>query len=164
MGKKITKAKLEVEYQGVSIRGEVARLGFRVAKTGDNGRVGINNATADQFFCGSRCAVTLKLGDTDQMELPGAERPEITTTVDIKRYSVTPKWFGATLVFAVGEIDVATLSHFSGQTGELVIERTGDAGESDDDGDDDEPEDTSGDVHDEETGELIRRGSAAAVA
>lgn len=162
MGKAINKGKLEVEYQGVSIRGEVARLGFRVAKTGENGRVGINNATAEQFFCGSRCAVNLKLGDTDQMELPGAERPEISTTVDIKRYSVTPKWFGATLVFAVGEIDVATLSHFSGMAGVLVIERTGDAGDSDKDGDG-EPEDTSGDVHDED-GVLIRKCKAAAVA
>jgi len=136
MKKQAKKTKLDVEYLGVSIRDQVARLGFRVAKSGEDGRVGISAQTAERFFCGSRCGVTLKLGDTDQMELPGTKAPEITTTVDIKRYSVSPKWFGASLVFAVGEIDVSMLSHFSGQAGQLAVERVGDAGESDHDQDD----------------------------
>lgn len=149
----MSQKKLEVEYQGVSIQDETVRIGIRLSRSGEDGRVGIGIKTADDLFCGSRAEVNMKLGDPDQMELPGTETPHIETTVDIKRYGVSPKWISASLIFATGAVDVSKLAKFAKQKGVLVIERVGDAGEGDT-GDDDDEE------YDEETGELLA-GSAA---
>lgn len=141
--KKAYEHDLDCAFGGVSYGHETARLGVKI----DRGKLDL--ADADEMFAGKRveCEVSLlNRSDRGQKRLKGMEDstpPTITTTVDVKRFGVSPTTISAGLVFNKSSIDGEALPEFANETGTLKLTVLGEipddegGGSDDDDGDDD---------------------------
>jgi hypothetical protein len=118
---------IPVEFSGVSIGKDTARLGIVV------GRGDLNWSKVERFFCNSRL--------------------EASIVVEVKGYHATSKAFGAGLTFALEEIDVGALAKFAKNHGRLKAVRVGDA--SDGEAEERLPEDATEEMFPEERSTLI---------
>lgn len=110
-----------VEFGGVSIGDSTARLGLKF----DCKFMSVLVAT--DLLCGTRLSVKAILArpgeENGQAFIPGTEDAalEIEASVDVKRFSVSPKNITAGLTFQVKGLDVEVLSHFAKRSGRLQI-------------------------------------------
>ena len=112
---------LMVEFGGVSIGQETARLGLKVSR--DN----IELEDADHAFCGRRLTGKIVLGkdDPDQTTMFESSQKMVEAVFDVKRYGVSSEWVSTGLTFNLKDVDIETLSKFSKGTGRLVVNDIG---------------------------------------
>ena len=141
MAKKAKKVKYEsripVEFGGVSLNKEKARIGFSVDR-GDNS---LDLEGADSWFAGAQLQVELEIdpkpgGDADGQQTMGDgfgpeadvhEGATLSGVADVMRFSVAREKIGASLVFNINEVDVEALTRFRNSKGNLSVRRIGDA-------------------------------------
>ncbi len=124
---------VEVDFLGVSLGAETARLGCKVARS----RIPLG--AAELVLCGRRLSgrVTVRPDgdDADQTYIVDGMKHEISAVFDVKRFSVSPDWLSFGLTFVMTEIDVRELACFAKRRGQLVVAEvtdiTNDGGESD---------------------------------
>jgi hypothetical protein len=115
--------KIAVQFGGVSIGEETARLGIRIS------RADVSLENADAMLCGRRITGRVRVAITnespDQQGLPGMDDAitEIAAVFDVRRLGVSPKEFTAGLTFSLAEIDVSVLAHFAKREGWLIAEK-----------------------------------------
>lgn len=113
------KIDLPVEFGGVTIGQQTAKLGLKIS------REVMNIIAADESFCGRR--VTGSVGVGGQGDSPGQQylladmSDVIDATFDIHRFSVGPDHYTTGLTFKLKEIDIGQLARFSKGTGRLVM-------------------------------------------
>lgn len=153
---------VDVQFGGVSIGDETARVGVKI----DRGAMTLDDA--DEFLCGKRLTGRIEVcapGEQQgQQSLPGMNdaRPHLDGTFDVKRFGVGPKEVSAGLTFVLGSIDVSELAKFAKKNGRLTIME---AQYLPDDGEEDDGDGPSFDDH-EDTGPQpkARKKSKGAVA
>lgn len=110
-----------VEFGGVGIGDATARLGLKFDIKVMSVKV------ANELLCGTRLTIKAVLGrpgdEAGQAMIPWTEDAahEIEASVDVKRFSVSPKNITAGLTFQVKGLDVESLSHFAKRSGKLHI-------------------------------------------
>jgi len=117
----------------------VARIGLRFD------RDAITLDEADANLCGKRLTGEIRLGKDleGQKKLNGMEDDirDVSGVFDVKRLTVTPKYFSIGLSFSIESMHGASLQSFAKKTGKLVVKSSRDLPESsaksDDDGDED---------------------------
>lgn len=118
--KKAALIELDVDFKGVSIGQDTARVSFNVTRD----RLSIDDA--ENYFCGRRLVATAKLrsGDANgQTHLLKDMAPvSIKAAFDTRKFSVAPEVIGSGLTCLLTEIDVGDFSHLAGREGKLVIE------------------------------------------
>lgn len=133
-----------VEFGGFSCGDETARLSLSIS------RDRMTPSRADQFLCGSRCSIRIAADPNADDDVPGQQTIDglsfIESVVDIKSYRVNSSRIGCGLTFSIEEIDVADLAALANHKGRLLLNRVGDAGDTDDDGDDEEQQGRLADV------------------
>lgn len=107
-----------VEFGGVSIGDQVARIGVKVSRE----RLNIN--AADDALCGKRLTGRIVRGDFNpaQKTLFDDVKYEVAGAFDVKRFGVNTKEISFGLSFSVESIDIGELSHLAKQTGGLVVD------------------------------------------
>ena len=122
MAKKKPDLDVQVEFSQLSIGETSARLGMKID------RENIEAHQCEDFLCGARLDVELRIGEKGQSDLPGVPKIDpIKTTVDVKSYGAKIKNFTAGLTFNVTEVDVSLLAHYAQKQGRLIATRIGDA-------------------------------------
>lgn len=127
---------IPVDFQGVSLGQDTARLGVKINRD----HMGLDKA--DDAFSGHRLAGKVILGDRydpDQTKFIEDVDVVIETAFDVKRFSVTDSYFSIGLTFSKRDIEVHDLAEFAKKSGRLVVFDIG-AIPEDEDGSDDEPE------------------------
>lgn len=112
-----------VNFGDVSIGDGTARIGVPIDRSL------LNIDAADELLCGRRLdgrLLVIPPGDASNQtyidpELSGELRHELTSTFDVKRFSVSPKNIAAGLTFSLQEVEVSELSHFAKRGGRLVV-------------------------------------------
>lgn len=147
-----TELEVDVQFGGVSIGDETARVGVKI----DRGVMTLEQA--DECLCGKRLTGRIEVcapGEQQgQQSLPGMknERPHLEGTFDVKRFGVGLKEISAGLTFGLGPIDVSELAKFAKKNGRLIVT---DAQFLPEDGDDEEGEGPTFDDH-EDVGPMPR--------
>jgi len=138
-------AKLPVEFKNLSVGDTITTLGFTIARE----RCTLD--FAEEAFCGKRVVVRILLGsnaDPDQGVMWDDVSFDVEGTVDIKKFSVTPKKIGAGLSFLIESIEIRDLVKFAKKSGVLLIIKVlgdvKDHEESDEDQEEDEDEGKEG--------------------
>jgi|GEM_PF-5887383 len=127
-----------VNFGGVSIGDETARIGFKI------NREHMNLSKADDCLCGrrltGRIVVTPNGEDPNQQPLPGMEEihHEVATVFDVKRFSTTRKQISGSAVMQLSAVDVSELGHFAKKQGVLVADIVGDLEDSESDDDEED--------------------------
>ena len=118
---KKTRAKIAVKFGGVSIGEDTARLGIVIDRADMPDLL-----QAESILCGRRLTGDVRVARTneDTKCLPGMEDVAycVASTFDVKRIGVSPKHISAGLTFALSEIDVSDLAHFSKKSGWLNVQ------------------------------------------
>lgn len=111
--------KVGVEFGGVSIGENTARLGVRIS------RERLNLVAADEVFTNHRLTGSVALGDHDdangQTTMFEDQNHVIEATFDTKRLGVTATELATGLTFSLSDIDVAELAKFSKGRGVLTV-------------------------------------------
>lgn len=133
--KKKIKHSMPVAFSNVSIGDETARIGVKID------RANLSIESADEILCGKRCEVKIELGTQDdasgQQYIEGTVEA-IEATVDIKRYSVSPKAISAGLTFALSEVEPRALAPYAKGKGRLLVTKIEDIPEDDEESEGDE--------------------------
>lgn len=119
-----------VSFGNVGIGDEKARLGILI----DRQRITLTKA--ETFLCNSRSEVRLHVDPNASGDQPGQEKMDFAKAeirlegvADVGRFGVGRKTISAGLTFAIGSTNVADLARFAKKSGQLVLNRIGDAGE-----------------------------------
>ncbi len=109
---------IPVEYGGVSVGDETARLSLRIS------RESLNIIAADELLCGRRLAGSVQLGGLGDCE--GQSKlfdcdVEVGGTFDVHRFGVSSKHYSTGLTFKLKEINIGDLAQFSKGSGRLCI-------------------------------------------
>ena len=121
MTQKPTICDLPVDFGGVSIGKETARLSVKI----DRNMTGLSPNEADELFCGHRltCKVIQRSNDDDPNQTTMV--PDLYETVeghaDVKRMGVSASHIGFGLTWSLADVDVKTLALFSKASGRLVV-------------------------------------------
>jgi len=130
------KKRIAVRFGGVSIGENTARIGIKID------REDIELSEAEEILCGRRLTGSVKTAKTneDPTQKPlngmGDTQHEIKSVFDVKRIGVSPKDISAGLTFALSEIPMEELAHFSKRAGWLTVDAVAEL-EVDDDDDED---------------------------
>lgn len=139
MTKTATELEVDVQFGGVSIGDETARVGIKI----DRALMQLDQA--DEILCGKRLTGRIEVcapGEQQgQRALPGMkdERPHLDGTFDVKRFGVSLKEISAGLTFGLGSIDVSELAKFAKKNGRLLVTDAQFLPEDSSDDDDHEP-------------------------
>lgn len=120
--------RIPVEFGGVSLNKEKARIGFSV----DRGDSSLDLEKADGLFAGAQLEVQLETdpnagGDAAGQQTMDAADVTLDGVADVMRFSVASEKIGASLVFNIKAIDVAALTRFRNSKGHVSVRRIGDA-------------------------------------
>ena len=125
MGKK-KKRKLSVDFKGLNIGKNTARLSFHV----DRGFLPLEDAAEmfvdSQLTCEIECDPNADKDVVGQQTIDGT-KIELDVIADVTRFGVTADTFSAGLALNKGAVDLATLSQFANRKGSMAFERTGSA-------------------------------------
>jgi hypothetical protein len=122
---------IPVDFGNVSVGKGTCRLniGFK------SDAPGVNAAKLGHFFVGARLKATIIVDPNaandvgGQQVINGTSGPQLESVVDCGSYRCASKKISAGLTFAKEEISVGKLAEFAGESGRLIVERIGDAGE-----------------------------------
>jgi len=115
-----------VQFGGFSAGDETANIGVVIDRSK------LNLKKAEHFFCGSRLQIELAADPNAGEDTPDQEKfwkdvDVISSVVDCKRLSMSPKRFGTGLTFQLSEIEVGDLAHLAKHSGRIRCTRIGDA-------------------------------------
>lgn len=131
---------IPVEFGGVSIGDELARLGIKVSRSS------LKLAQADKNLVGKRLTGWVqrtKNGEVEgQKRLPGMKDADLTLvgTFDVKRLGVSAEEISFGLAFNVRSVEVGELAQFAKRTGRLVVQGVEEIPEEEADDDEDQEE------------------------